>query len=187
MKRKIVIFTGAGISQESGIKTFRDNNGLWEEFKVSEVATPTALKNNTKVFCDFYNMRKNQMKTIQPNQAHIICKELEKWFDVTIVSQNVDDLHEKSGSSNIYHLHGTLTKLRSSFNPAYVVDYIDDLKPGDTCPEGAQMRPDIVLFGENLPYGEFENALKAIQEADILIIVGTSMQVYPAAGMPYRS
>ena len=187
MKRKIVIFTGAGISQESGIKTFRDNNGLWEEFKVSEVATPTALKNNTKVFCDFYNMRKNQMKTIQPNQAHIICKELEKWFDVTIVSQNVDDLHEKSGSSNIYHLHGTLTKLRSSFNPAYVVDYIDDLKPGDTCPEGAQMRPDIVLFGENLPYGEFENALKAIQEADILIIVGTSMQVYPAAGMPWES
>jgi NAD-dependent deacetylase len=188
MKRKVVIFSGAGISQESGIRTFRDvADGYWEEFKVSEVATPTALKNNTKVFCDFYNMRKNQMKTVQPNQAHLICKELEEWFDVTIVSQNVDDLHEKAGSSNIFHLHGSLTKLRSSYNPTYVVDYTEDLKVGDICPDGAQMRPDIVLFGENLPYGEYEGAMQAIQEADVLVIVGTSMQVYPAAGMPWES
>jgi NAD-dependent deacetylase len=188
MKRKIVIFTGAGISQESGIRTFRDVvDGYWEEFKVSEVATPTALKNNTQVFCDFYNMRKNQMKTVQPNQAHIICKELEEFYDVTIVTQNVDDLHEKAGSSKIFHLHGTLTELRSSFNPAYVVDYVDDLKPGDVCPDGAQMRPNIVLFHENLPNDEFQGAMEAIQEADVLVIVGTSMQVYPAAGMPWES
>lgn len=187
MKRKIVIFTGAGISQESGIRTFRDNGGLWNEFKVSEVATPTALKNNTKVFCDFYNMRKNDLKNFQPNKAHLICKELEEWFDVDVVTSNVDNLHEKAGSSTIYHLHGDLTKLRSSYNPSYIIDYVDDLKPGDVCPDGAQMRPNIVLFGENLPYVEYESALRSINQADVLVIVGTSMQVYPAAGMPWES
>lgn len=188
MKRKVVIFSGAGISQESGVRTFRDvKNGYWEEFKIEDVATPKAIQNNLEDFCKFYNMRKNQMKTVQPNKAHLICKELEELFDVDIITQNVDDLHEKAGSSKIYHLHGTLTKLRSSFNPAYVVDYINDLKPGDVCPDGAQMRPDIVLFGENLPYDEYEGALKSINQADVIIIVGTSMQVYPAAGMPWES
>lgn len=188
MKRKVVIFSGAGISQESGVRTFRDvKDGYWEEFKISDVAKPSALQNNTQVFCDFYNMRKNQLKTVEPNQAHIICKELEEWFDVTIVTQNVDNLHERAGSKKIFHLHGDLTKLRSSYDPSYVIDYIDDLKPGDVCPDGAQMRPDIVLFGESLPQGEFEGAMEAIAEADVLIIVGTSMQVYPAAGMPWES
>ena len=186
-KRKVVIFTGAGISQESGVKTFRDNDGLWEEFKVSEVATPTALKYNTKVFCDFYNMRKNQMKTVIPNEAHHIVKQLENDFDVTVVTQNVDDLHEKAGSTKIFHLHGDLTKLRSSYDPSYVIDYIDDLKEGDLCPDGAQMRPDIVLFGESLPYAQYEGALLAISEADVIIICGSSMQVYPAAAMPWES
>jgi NAD-dependent deacetylase len=188
MKRKIVIFTGAGISAESGVRTFRDvQDGYWEEFKVSEVATPTALKNNTKMFCDFYNMRKNQMKTVIPNEAHHIVKELENDFDVTVVTQNVDDLHEKAGSTKIFHLHGDLTKLRSSYDPSYVIDYVDDLKVGDLCPDGAQMRPDIVLFGESLPYAEYEGSLLAINEADVIVICGSSMQVYPAAGMPWES
>jgi NAD-dependent deacetylase len=187
MKRKVVVFTGAGISAESGVATFRDNGGLWDEFKVEDVATPKAFKNNTEVFCNFYNMRKNQMKTVLPNQAHHIVKELENEFDVVVVTSNVDDLHEKAGSSKIFHLHGDLTKLRSSYDPSYVIDYVDDLKVGDMCPDGSQMRPDIVLFGENLPTGEFESAMAAIAEADVVIICGTSMRVYPAAGMPWES
>jgi len=188
MKRKIVILTGAGISKESGVRTFRDSaDGYWNEFKIEDVATPYAIKNNLENFCKFYNLRKNEMKTIKPNKAHLICKELEELFDVTVVTQNIDNLHEKAGSSTIYHLHGDLSKLRSSFNPAYVIDYIDDVKPGDVCPDGAQMRPDIILFGENLPYEEYQNSLNAIYEADILIIVGTSMQVQTAASMPWET
>jgi NAD-dependent deacetylase len=187
MKRKIVVFTGAGVSQESGIKTFRDNGGLWDEYKVEDVATPIALKNNTQVFCDFYNMRKNDLKNIFPNKAHLIIKELEEWFDVVVVTTNVDNLHERAGSTKIFHLHGDLTKLRSSYDPSYVIDYIDDLKEGDLCPDGAQMRPDIVLFGESLPYAQYEGALLAISEADVIIICGSSMQVYPAAAMPWES
>jgi NAD-dependent deacetylase len=187
MKRKIVVFTGAGVSQESGIKTFRDNGGLWDEYRIEDVATPSALKNNTKVFCDFYNMRKNDLRNVLPNQAHHHIKELENDFDVVVVTSNVDDLHEKAGSTKIFHLHGDLTKLRSSYDPSYVIDYIDDLKEGDLCPDGAQMRPDIVLFGESLPYAQYEGALLAISEADVIIICGSSMQVYPAAAMPWES
>lgn len=187
MKRKVVIFTGAGISAESGVKTFRDNDGLWEEYKIQDVATTAALKNNTEVFCKFYNLRKEQMKTVFPNDAHLIAAHLETNFDVTVVTQNVDDLHEKAGSSEIYHLHGTLSKIRSSFNPAYELDFIEDIKVGDLCPDGAQMRPSVVLFGESLPYGEYEKSVKAISKADVIVIVGTSMQVYPAAGMPWNS
>ena len=187
MKRKIAILTGAGISQESGIKTFRTDNGkgLWDEYKIEDVATPTALKYKTQVFCDFYNKRKNELKNILPNKAHLIIKDLEEYFDIIIISTNVDDLHEKAGSTNIYHLHGTLSKIRSSFNPAYEIDYIDDIKVGDVCPDGAQMRPSIVLFGEGLPHREYELSIKAFEEADVVIIVGTSMQVYPAAGLPW--
>lgn len=189
MKRKVVIFSGAGISQESGIRTFRDvKDGYWEEFKVSEVATPVAFKNNTQVFVDFYNMRKNQMKTVVPNLAHEIAKQMENEFDVTVVTQNVDDLHEKAGSSIIYHLHGTLSKLKSSLvNSNYKKDFIEDLKIGDVCPDGYQLRPDVVLFGEELPYAQLYKSQLAFYDADVVIICGTSMQVYPAAGLPWSA
>lgn len=188
MKRKVVIFSGAGISQESGIKTFRDSEeGLWEEYKIEDVATPQALKNNTQVFCDFYNKRKEEMKTVFPNQAHLIAKQLEEHFDVTIITQNVDNLHERAGSSKIYHLHGTLSKLRSSFDESYEIDYINDLKPGDLCPDKSQLRPAIVLFGESLPNYDYVHSVLAIAEADIVIIVGTSMRVFPAADLPWDS
>jgi NAD-dependent deacetylase len=187
MKRKVVIFSGAGISAESGVRTFRDvADGYWEEFKVSEVATPAAFKNNLPVFVDFYNMRKNQMKTVVPNLAHEIAKQMENEFDVTVVTQNVDDLHEKAGSSIIYHLHGTLSKLKSSSEDSnYKKDYIEDLKVGDLCPEGYQLRPDVVLFGEGLPAMHFYKSQLAFYDADVIIICGTSMQVYPAAGLPW--
>ena len=187
MKRKITILTGAGISQESGVKTFRTDNGtgLWDEYKIEDVATPTALKYKPQIFCDFYNKRKNELGNIFPNKAHLLIKQLEDFFDITLVTTNVDDLHEKAGSTTIYHLHGSLLKLRSSYDPSYEIDYIDDLKVGDVCPDGAQMRPDIVLFGENLPHREFELSVKAFEESDVIIIVGTSMQVYPAADLPW--
>jgi NAD-dependent deacetylase len=186
MKRKIVVFTGAGVSQESGLKTFRDSNGLWHEYKISEVATPDALKNNTEVFIDFYNKRKNDLLNILPNKAHLIIKSLEDNFDVIVVTTNIDDLHEKAGSSIIYHLHGTLSKLKSSSEDSnYKKDYIEDLKVGDLCPEGYQLRPDVVLFGEGLPAMHFYKSQLAFYDADVIIICGTSMQVYPAAGLPW--
>lgn len=188
MKRKITILTGAGISAESGVKTFRDSkDGLWEEYKVEDVATPEALVNNTESFLKFYNMRKEQMKTVIPNLAHSLIKDLEEFFDVTVVTTNVDDLHEKAGSSNVIHLHGTLSKLRSSYNPSFTYDYIEDVKVGDVCPDGAQMRPAVVLFGEALPEKEYLDSLIAFEEADMVIIIGTSMQVYPAAGLPWTA
>ena len=186
-KRKIVIISGAGVSQESGLATFRDSNGLWENHKVEEVATPDALKNNTKLFLEFYNMRKNQLKTVEPNKAHQIIHDMENNFDVTIVTQNVDDLHERSGSKDVIHLHGELTKLKSSGDTGYITDYIDDLKVGDLCPQGHQLRPNIVLFHENLPSEAFHKALNRICDADVIIVVGTSLQVYPAASLPWES
>lgn len=188
MKRKVVIFSGAGISAESGVRTFRDNDGLWEEYNVKEVATPSAFKHNLPVFVDFYNMRKNQMKVVVPNLAHEIAKQMENEFDVTVVTQNVDDLHEKAGSSIIYHLHGTLSKLKSSYSESnYKKDFVEDLKIGDLCPDGYQLRPDVVLFGESLPYDQFYKSQLAFYDADVIIICGTSMQVYPAAGMPWSA
>lgn len=188
MKRKITILTGAGVSQESGLATFRDSkNGLWNEYKIEDVATPSALKYKTQIFCDFYNKRKNELKNILPNKAHELIKLLEENFDVIVVTTNVDDLHEKAGSSKIYHLHGQLSKMRSSYDPSYVLDYIEDIKVGDLCPDGSQMRPDIVLFGEGLPGLEYNSAANCFEEAYIVIIVGTSMQVFPAAGLPWTS
>jgi NAD-dependent deacetylase len=186
MKRKIVVFTGAGVSQESGLKTFRDSNGLWHEYKISEVATSDALENNTKNFVEFYNKRKNELQNILPNKAHLIIKSLEDNFDVVVVTTNIDDLHEKSGSSIIYHLHGTLSKLKSSSTDSnYKIDYIEDLKVGDLCPDGFQLRPDVVLFGEGLPYEQLYKSKLAFYNADVVIICGTSMQVYPAAELPW--
>lgn len=186
-KFKVVILSGAGISAESGLSTFRDNNGLWEQFKVEDVASINAFKKNTKVFLDFYNMRKNQMKTVEPNDAHFTVKEMENDFDVTVITQNVDNLHEKAGSSKIIHLHGELSKLKSSNNFNYKEDYIEDLKIGDMCPEGFQLRPHVVLFGEPLPQDEYMEAIYKIEEADIVIVVGTSLKVQPAASLPWQS
>ena len=186
-KFKIVVLSGAGISQESGVETFRDGNGLWEQHKIEDVATPNALKNNTKVFIDFYNMRKNHMKNVIPNAAHHIVKQLEDNFEVTVVTQNIDDLHEKAGSTNVLHMHGEISKMRSSFDKSYVQDYIEDIKVGDLCPDGSQMRPDVVLFGESLPHAEYSKAIEAFTNADIVIIIGTSLKVMPVAGLPWVS
>jgi len=186
-KTKVVILSGAGVSAESGIKTFRDNGGLWEEHKVEDVATPKAFKEKTQLFLDFYNDRKNHLKTTLPNKAHEIIKEMEEDFDVTIVTQNIDDLHERAGSKTVIHLHGELTKLRSSGNENYKTDYIDDLKIGDLCPKGHQLRPNVVLFHENLPSEEYYKAVSTIHAADVVIVVGTSLKVYPAAGLPWES
>lgn len=188
MKKKLVIFTGAGISAESGISTFRDNDGLWEKYKVEDVATPEAFKNNLEMFIDFYNMRKNQIKAIEPNHAHKILHEFEKDFDVTIITQNVDDLHEKAGSTNVIHLHGEILKLRSSDDEenSYRKEYIEDLKIGDMCPDGYQLRPDVVLFGESLPSENYLNAQIASLEADIFVIIGSSMRVAPACYLPFQ-
>ena len=186
-KIKVVVLSGAGISVASGLTTFRDNNGLWEKYKVEEVASIDALKNNTQIFLDFYNMRKNQLKTVEPNSAHHIVKEMEDNFEVTVVTQNVDNLHERAGSNTVYHLHGELSKIKSSENENYVTDYIEDLKIGDVCPEGHQLRPHVVLFGENLPTTQYIKSLEAIYDADVVVIIGTSLRVHPAADLPWRS
>lgn len=185
-KRKIVIITGAGVSAESGLKTFRDSDGLWENHKVEEVATPSALKNNTKLFLDFYNARKNQLQEVEPNKAHQIISEMEKDFDVTIVTQNIDNLHERAGSSNVLHLHGELAKMRSSGDTGYMVEYKDDIKVGDRCPQGHQLRPHVVLFGENLPSENFHKSILRVSEADVIIVIGTSLQVRPASQLPWE-
>ena len=180
-KKKIVILTGAGISQESGIKTFRDADGLWEGHDVMEVASPQGWNNNMELVLDFYNQRRAQLNTVEPNAAHFALAELEKTHDVTIITQNVDDLHERAGSTNIVHLHGELKKMRSTLDPDLIYDCNGDIFLGDTCEKNHQLRPYIVWFGENVPL--IEVATQICQTADILIIVGTSMQVYPAAGL----
>lgn len=184
MKKKIVIFSGAGVSRESGILTFRDNkDGLWNNHKVDDVATPEGWRKNRELVINFYNERRRQLPDVQPNDAHKLIAELEKDFDVTIVTQNVDDLHERAGSTNIIHLHGELTKARGAFynhkpsptDQVYDIGY-NDINIGDTCAvTGSQLRPHIVWFGE-YPFG-VELAYQKIGEADILIIVGTSLQI----------
>lgn len=182
MKKKIVVFTGAGISAESGISTFRDSNGLWENYNIEDVATPEAWHKNPTLVLDFYNQRRKQVLNAQPNKGHFALVELEKNFDVHVVTQNVDDLHERAGSSNVLHLHGEIRKGRSTFDPNIVVDIEGhELNIGDTCERGSQLRPHIVWFGEMVP--EMENAYRIASQADIFIIVGTSMAVYPAAGL----
>lgn len=178
---KIAVLTGAGVSAESGIKTFRDSDGLWEGHDVMEVASPEGFARNPAVVLDFYNQRRRQLVTVQPNAAHLALAELEKNHNVTIITQNVDDLHERAGSTNVIHLHGELLKARSSFDEDLILDWKTDLNLGDCCKHNHQLRPHIVWFGEMVPM--IETAAEVVERADVLIIVGTSMQVYPAAGL----
>ena len=179
--KNIVILTGAGISAESGLKTFRDANGLWEGHDVMEVATPEGFKKNPELVLEFYNQRRRQLLTVDPNLAHLTLVDLEKYFNVNIITQNVDDLHERAGSSNVLHLHGELLKARSTISTEDIFEYNDDILWGDLCENGYQIRPHIVWFGEAVPL--LEDAIAITEKADILIIIGTSMQVYPAASL----
>lgn len=179
--KHISILTGAGISAESGVKTFRDHNGLWEGHDVMQVATPEGFEQDPELVLDFYNQRRRQLKTVLPNPAHQRLVDLEKQFKVDIITQNVDDLHERAGSTNIIHLHGELMKVRSINNPSITYDWTDDLKLGDVDKDGHQLRPHVVWFGEAVPM--MESAIHIIKNTDIIIIIGTSMQVYPAAGL----
>lgn len=181
MKKKLVVLTGAGISAESGIKTFRDSDGLWEGHNVNDVATPEGWHKNPALVLDFYNQRRKQLKEVQPNLGHIILAELENEFDVFIITQNVDDLHERAGSTNVLHLHGELLKVRSTKNPEYILDWRDDLNFGDFDENKNQLRPHIVWFGEEVP--ALEEALTLTQSADYFAVIGTSLQVYPTAGL----
>ncbi|NLN25434.1 MAG: NAD-dependent deacylase, partial [Bacteroidetes bacterium] len=178
---KLVVLTGAGISAESGIKTFRDSNGLWEGHDVMEVASPEGFAKNPELVLDFYNQRRRQLLTVNPNPAHHAIAELEEIFDVTVITQNVDDLHERAGSTKVIHLHGELLKARSTKDENYVIVWKDDLNVGHMCIHNSQLRPHIVWFGEMVPL--LEAAAETVSKASILMIVGTSMQVYPAAGL----
>ena len=181
MKKKLVVLTGAGISAESGIKTFRDSDGLWEGHDVMEVATPEGWHKNQELVLDFYNKRRQQLKEVNPNLGHIILAELEKDFDVQIITQNVDDLHERAGSTNVLHLHGELLKVRSTQNKNLILDWDEDLLTGDFDANGHQLRPHIVWFGEEVP--ALEEAIDITETADYFAVIGTSLQVYPAAGL----
>jgi NAD-dependent deacetylase len=181
MKKKIVVLTGAGVSAESGIKTFRDGDGLWENHRIEDVATPEAWKRNPELVLKFYNQRRRQLLEVQPNEAHKALVNLEAYFDVHIITQNVDDLHERAGSTKVLHLHGELFKVRSTKEPSLVYEWKKDLALGDKCDLGSQLRPHIVWFGEMVP--AIEEAAAICSTADIFIIIGTSLQVYPAAGL----
>ena len=191
-KKKIAVLTGAGVSAESGISTFRDSDGLWENYNVEDVASADGWIRNPGLMLDFYNARRAQLSDVRPNQAHRLIASLEDKYDVTVITQNVDNLHERAGSTRIIHLHGELTKVRSvnccnendGFSESGVFDIgYDPIKLGDLAPDGGQLRPHIVWFGEAVP--KIEKAIDAVGAADILLIVGTSLQVYPAAGL-YR-
>ena len=181
MKKKIAILTGAGISAESGIKTFRDSGGLWEEHRIEDVASPEGWARNQTLVLNFYNERRKQLLQCQPNRAHIALAELEQKFEVTIITQNVDDLHERGGSTNIVHLHGELLKARSTTDENLIYEWKIDITQNDKCEKGSQLRPHIVWFGEAVP--EMERAVPIVQQAEILIVIGTSLAVYPAAGL----
>ncbi len=180
-KHKVVVLTGAGISAESGISTFRDAGGLWEGHDVMEVASPEGWAKNPALVLDFYNQRRRQLREVEPNAAHRALVRLEPHYETVIITQNVDDLHERAGSSRIIHLHGELKKVRSTADPSLVYHWEDDLHLGDTCEKGSQLRPHIVWFGEDVP--EMYRAAEEMARADYVLIIGTSMQVYPAAGL----
>ena len=185
-KKKILVFTGAGVSAESGIKTFRDTkDGLWYNYKVTEVASVDGWRNDKSKVLDFYNLRRRELNNVTPNKAHEFIAKLEEHFDVTVVTQNVDNLHERAGSSNIIHLHGELTKARSTYDDSIVVDCFGDINIGDRCPQGSQLRPHIVWFGEMLDKGNLMAAKRAAEECDVCIVVGTSMLVSPANSIPF--
>lgn len=183
-KKRLVVLSGAGISAESGLGTFRDSGGLWEEYRIEDVATPDAWNNNPTLVTEFYNMRRKQAYEAQPNEGHKILAELEKDFDVIIITQNIDDLHERAGSKNVLHLHGEISKVKSSGPNAekhYYPQKNWEVKMGDLCPEGYQLRPHVVWFGEAVPM--LEKAAEIVETADLFLVVGTSLNVYPAAGL----
>ena len=180
-KKKLVVLTGAGISAESGLKTFRDSDGLWEGYNIEDVATPRAWKKNPKLVLEFYNYRRKNVLDAEPNAAHVGLAELEKDFDVTIITQNIDDLHERAGSTNVMHLHGEIFKMRSERDETLVYDIKVDIHLGDVAEDGAQLRPNIVWYEEAVPM--IEEAVPVVHNADIFVVVGTSLVVYPAAGL----
>ena len=182
MKKKLVVLSGAGMSQESGLKTFRDMGGLWEQYDVTQVASQEAWENNRDLVLRFYNERRKQLWEAKPNDGHKAVAKLEDWFDVNVITQNVDDLHEQAGSNSVLHLHGELRKVRSTIDPTlvYTLEHWE-LKAGDKCEKGSQLRPHIVWFGEPVP--AINEAISIIQKAEILVVVGTSLVVYPAAGL----
>lgn len=179
--KKLIVLTGAGISAESGIKTFRDSDGLWEGHDVQEVATPEGFRKNPELVLEFYNQRRRQLHEVKPNAGHLILAELENHFDVHIITQNVDNLHERAGSSKVLHLHGELLKVRSTRNENHILDWTTDLVLGNLDQNGHQLRPHIVWFGEAVP--ALEEAVDIAEQADYFAVVGTSLQVYPAAGL----
>lgn len=181
MKKSVIVLTGAGVSADSGINTFRDANGLWEGHDVMEVASPEGFRSNPEFVLNFYNQRRRQLLEVKPNKAHHALVALEKHYEVSIITQNVDDLHERAGSSTVVHLHGELLKVRSTENESLVLDWRKDLLLGDVCENGHQLRPHIVWFGEEVPL--LSHAARITQRADIVVIIGTSMQVYPAASL----
>jgi len=179
--KKLVVLTGAGISAESGLKTFRDSDGLWEGYNIEDVATPEAWRRDPALVLDFYNYRRKNVADAVPNQAHIILAELEKYFDVQIITQNIDDLHERGGSSRVLHLHGEIFKMRSSVSEDLIYPIYKDIRIGDMADDGYQLRPHIVWFGEAVPM--IESAAILTSGADLFAVVGTSLVVYPAAGL----
>lgn len=180
-KKKLVVLTGAGISAESGLRTFRDSDGLWEGYNIEDVATPRAWKKDPKLVLEFYNYRRKNVLDAQPNAAHTRLAELEKDFDVHIITQNIDDLHERAGSTQIIHLHGEIFKMRSEKTASLVYEIKGDINWGDTAEDGAQLRPHIVWFEEPVPM--IEEAIPVVRSADIFVVIGTSLVVYPAAGL----
>ena len=180
-KKKIVVLTGAGISAESGLKTFRDSDGLWEGYDINEVATATAWRKNPALVLDFYNMRRKNVKEAQPNAAHYALAELQEQYDVHVITQNIDDLHERAGSKNVLHLHGEIFKMRSVSDDTLVYPIYDDIVLGQTAEDGGQLRPHIVWFEEAVPM--IEPAAMLVRTADIFVVAGTSLVVYPAAGL----
>ena len=180
--KNLVILSGAGISAESGIRTFRESGGLWEEYDINEVASPMGWALNKELVLRFYNDRRKQLSESKPNAGHFGLAALEKYFDVQIITQNIDNLHEQAGSTKIVHLHGELTKARSSADPALIYDIgYNDIKPGDKCEKGSQLRPHIVWFGEAVPM--MDEAIRITSTADIFVVIGSSLNVYPAAGL----
>lgn len=181
-KKRLVVFTGAGVSAESGIKTFRDAGGLWEQYRIEDVATPEAWQRNPALVLDFYNQRRRQVMEAQPNAAHYFIAELQKKFDVQVVTQNIDNLHERAGSKKVLHLHGEIMKSRSSADPSLIYPLTtSEIRLGDCCEKGSQLRPHIVWFGEMVPDMDAANILAA--NAELFVVIGTSLNVYPAAGI----
>ncbi len=180
--KKLVFLTGAGMSAESGIRTFRDSNGLWEEYDVNEVASPMGWYRDKSLVLRFYNERRRQLAKCEPNAGHYGVAELEKYFDVDVITQNIDNLHERAGSKKVLHLHGEITKARSTSDPSLVYDIgYKDINPGDLCEKGSQLRPHIVWFGEAVPM--MDEAVEITSRADIFVVIGSSLNVYPAAGL----